>query len=166
RTGRAGRSGAAFTLATRNDTKYVDAIEQLIERSIEREAFAGGDDGEGGGEDKPRRARGGRSRSGGRSADRSEGRAENNGEAKSSASSGGGKRRGLLGRNRRNGKTNGDTISDNAISDNTASHKAAKPKRNEAASKSEKSEPAKSQAPRKSGKKGDAFEGNMPDFLK
>lgn len=180
RTGRAGRSGAAFTLATRNDTKYVDAIEQLIERSIEREAFAGGDDGDSGGEDKPRRARGGRSRSGGRnegrSGDRSEGRAENNGEAKSSASSGGGKRRGLLGRNRRNGKTNGDTISDNAISDNTASnntasnntasHKAAKPKRNEAAPKSEKSEPAKSQAPRKSGKKGDAFEGNMPDFLK
>jgi superfamily II DNA/RNA helicase len=30
RTGRAGRSGKSFTIVTRNDTKYVDAIEKLI----------------------------------------------------------------------------------------------------------------------------------------
>jgi superfamily II DNA/RNA helicase len=35
RTGRAGRSGKAFTIATRNDTKYVDAIEKLIHKQIE-----------------------------------------------------------------------------------------------------------------------------------
>ncbi|RWG84794.1 MAG: DEAD/DEAH box helicase [Mesorhizobium sp.] len=35
RTGRAGRSGKSFTIATRSDTKYVDAIEKLIGTKIE-----------------------------------------------------------------------------------------------------------------------------------
>src|SRR5207244_9762941 len=35
RTGRAGRSGKSFTIATRSDTKYVDAIERLIGTKIE-----------------------------------------------------------------------------------------------------------------------------------
>jgi superfamily II DNA/RNA helicase len=35
RTGRAGRSGKSFTIATRNDAKYVDAIERLIGQKIE-----------------------------------------------------------------------------------------------------------------------------------
>ncbi|MEQ1953446.1 DEAD/DEAH box helicase [Mesorhizobium sp. CN2-181] len=35
RTGRAGRSGKSFTIATRNDTKYLDAIEKLIGQKIE-----------------------------------------------------------------------------------------------------------------------------------
>ncbi|MBN9252182.1 MAG: DEAD/DEAH box helicase [Mesorhizobium sp.] len=35
RTGRAGRSGKSFTIATRADTKYVDAIERLIGQTIE-----------------------------------------------------------------------------------------------------------------------------------
>ncbi len=35
RTGRAGRSGRAFTLVTRSDTKYLDAIEKLINEKIE-----------------------------------------------------------------------------------------------------------------------------------
>ncbi|WP_274629543.1 DEAD/DEAH box helicase [Arvimicrobium flavum] len=35
RTGRAGRSGKSFTIATRGDTKYVDAIEKLIGKEIE-----------------------------------------------------------------------------------------------------------------------------------
>jgi superfamily II DNA/RNA helicase len=35
RTGRAGRLGKAFTIATRNDAKYIDAIEKLIGQSIE-----------------------------------------------------------------------------------------------------------------------------------
>ena len=35
RTGRAGRSGAAFTLVTKRDTKFVDAIEKLIDKKIE-----------------------------------------------------------------------------------------------------------------------------------
>jgi superfamily II DNA/RNA helicase len=35
RTGRAGRSGKSFTIVTRNDGKYVDAIEKLIGKSIE-----------------------------------------------------------------------------------------------------------------------------------
>ncbi|PWJ85564.1 superfamily II DNA/RNA helicase [Pseudaminobacter salicylatoxidans] len=35
RTGRAGRSGKSFTIVTRSDTKYVDAIETLIGKPIE-----------------------------------------------------------------------------------------------------------------------------------
>ena len=35
RTGRAGRSGAAFTLVSKRDTKFVDAIEKLIDMKIE-----------------------------------------------------------------------------------------------------------------------------------
>ena len=35
RTGRAGRSGKSFTIATKNDAKYVDAIEKLIGQKIE-----------------------------------------------------------------------------------------------------------------------------------
>jgi superfamily II DNA/RNA helicase len=35
RTARAGRSGKAFTIATRNDRKYIDAIEKLIGQPIE-----------------------------------------------------------------------------------------------------------------------------------
>ena len=35
RTGRAGRSGAAFTIVTKSDTKYLDAIEKLINEKIE-----------------------------------------------------------------------------------------------------------------------------------
>ena len=35
RTGRAGRSGAAFTLVSKRDTKFVDAIEKLIDKKIE-----------------------------------------------------------------------------------------------------------------------------------
>jgi superfamily II DNA/RNA helicase len=35
RTGRAGRSGKSFTIATRADTKYIDAIERLIGQTIE-----------------------------------------------------------------------------------------------------------------------------------
>ena len=35
RTGRAGRSGKSFTIATRSDTKYIDAIEKLIGQPIE-----------------------------------------------------------------------------------------------------------------------------------
>ncbi|MBU4530369.1 MAG: DEAD/DEAH box helicase [Hoeflea sp.] len=35
RTGRAGRAGASFTMVTRRDAKYVDAITKLIDREIE-----------------------------------------------------------------------------------------------------------------------------------
>jgi superfamily II DNA/RNA helicase len=35
RTGRAGRSGKAFTLVTKRDTKYLSAIESLIDRKID-----------------------------------------------------------------------------------------------------------------------------------
>jgi superfamily II DNA/RNA helicase len=35
RTGRAGRSGKSFTIATKSDTKYIDAIERLIGTRIE-----------------------------------------------------------------------------------------------------------------------------------
>ena len=66
RTGRAGRSGKSFTIATRNDTKYVDAIEKLIGQKIE---WHDGDlstvvQSEGGEDDAPRRGRGAPRRAG------------------------------------------------------------------------------------------------------
>ena len=153
RTGRAGRSGAAFTLATRNDGKYVDAIEQLIEQKIEREAFSGGDSGEGS-DDKPRKNnrrnnRGGKSDGKGRSE-----KSETGQEAKAN---GAGKRRGLLGRNRRGGKAeNNKSQEAKAETPRETRPKETKPKENK----------PQNSGGKKPNKKGDAFEGNMPDFLK
>ena len=156
RTGRAGRSGAAFTLATRNDAKYVEAIEQLIEQPIPREALAGGAGGAGGDEgssedgskdDRPRsrNRRGGRGRNrGGDKADAPQ-NADGKSEAKSETKSGG-QRRGLLGRGRKTGKPQNN--------DAPKTEAATKPKQENPQTKA------------KSKKSGDAFEGNMPDFLK
>ena len=146
RTGRAGRTGAAFTLATRNDAKYVDAIEQLTDQKIPREAFGEAED-ETGSEDKPkrnRRNRGGRGRNKSEAADG----ASEGGERKSQ---GGGKRRGLLGRNRGDKGDKGGKP-----------QKADAPKADSAPT--EKKAPSKK--PSKDEKSGDAFEGNMPNFLK
>ncbi|TIX41515.1 MAG: DEAD/DEAH box helicase, partial [Mesorhizobium sp.] len=60
RTGRAGRSGKSFTIATKSDTKYIDAIERLIGTKIE---WHDGDlstvvASEGGEDEAPRRGRG------------------------------------------------------------------------------------------------------------
>jgi superfamily II DNA/RNA helicase len=77
RTGRAGRSGKSFTIATRNDAKYVDAIEKLIGQTIEwhdgdlSTVVASNDE-----DDAPRRGRGaprraGRKDEGGRGRERS-----------------------------------------------------------------------------------------------
>ncbi|MEQ9520470.1 MAG: DEAD/DEAH box helicase [Parvibaculum sp.] len=41
RTGRAGREGAAFTISTKEDSKYLSAIEKLIERKIELDPVYG-----------------------------------------------------------------------------------------------------------------------------
>ena len=142
RTGRAGRTGSAFTLATRNDAKYVDAIEQLIERTIDREAF-GPTDAEGD-NDKPRKSNRRNNKSGER-----KGRGGNEGKSEQSTKSGGGKRRGLLGRNRRGGKPDGNSKPQEAKSEKPLQAK-----------------PQTKSGGKKSGKSGDAFEGNMPDFLK
>ena len=142
RTGRAGRTGAAFTLATRNDAKYVDAIEQLIERTIDRAAF-GPADAEGD-NDKPRKS----NRRNNKSGERKE-RGGNEGKVEQSAKSGGGKRRGLLGRNRRGGKPDGNSKPQEAKSEKPQQPKQSKPQNKSGGKKS-----------------GDAFEGNMPDFLK
>ena len=74
RTGRAGRSGKSFTIATRSDTKYVDAIERLIGKEIE---WLDGDlstlsasDSE---DEAPRRGRGGPKRAGRKDGERRDG---------------------------------------------------------------------------------------------
>ena len=74
RTGRAGRSGKSFTIATRSDTKYVDAIERLIGKEIE---WLDGDlstlsasDSE---DEAPRRGRGGAKRSSRKDGERRDG---------------------------------------------------------------------------------------------
>lgn len=73
RTGRAGRSGKSFTIATRSDTKYIDAIERLIGTKIE---WHDGDlstvvasEGE---DEAPRRGRGAPRRAGRKDEDRKE----------------------------------------------------------------------------------------------
>ncbi len=43
RTGRAGRSGKAFTLATSNETKYVEQIEAMLKKEIPRIELPGGE---------------------------------------------------------------------------------------------------------------------------
>jgi superfamily II DNA/RNA helicase len=159
RTGRAGRSGAAFTLATRNDGKYVDAIEQLIDQQIPRDAFAGGsDDGgdagrEESGGDKPKsrnRRRGGQGRNKGEGAD------AQTDDAEGGARKSGGKRRGLLGRNRRGGSKSSETAQSEA------------PKQAAADTPKQDQKPKQDKKPTKKpiSKSNDAFEGNMPDFLK
>ena len=71
RTGRAGRSGAAFTLVSKRDTKFVDAIEKLIDQKVE---WLSGDlDALPQQAESEERPRGGRER-GGRDRDRSRGR--------------------------------------------------------------------------------------------
>jgi superfamily II DNA/RNA helicase len=161
RTGRAGRSGAAFTLATRNDGKYVDAIEQLIELKIDREAFSpadGPNEGDAASEDKPgSRNRNRNSNRGGRGGKNREQRdgGESSQDAKANS---GGKRRGLLGRNRRGGK------SQEAKADTPKQA----PKETKSSPKPQKSsgKPAAKSGGKSGSKSGDAFEGNMPDFLK
>ncbi|PBB42437.1 DEAD/DEAH box helicase [Mesorhizobium sp. M1A.F.Ca.IN.022.07.1.1] len=80
RTGRAGRSGKSFTIATRSDTKYVDAIEKLIGTKIEwhdgdLSTVAESED-----EEAPRRGRGAPRRAGRKDEDR-----KSRGERKKSA---------------------------------------------------------------------------------
>ena len=66
RTGRAGREGVAITIAVPADGKYIDGIERLTGKKIDREEL-GGD----GGADLERAERGGRDRGRGRDRDRS-----------------------------------------------------------------------------------------------
>jgi superfamily II DNA/RNA helicase len=72
RTGRAGRSGKSFTIATKSDSKYIDAIERLIGTKIE---WHDGDlstvvASEGAEEDAPRRGKGAPRRAGRKDDDR------------------------------------------------------------------------------------------------
>lgn len=81
RTGRAGRLGKSFTIVTRSDTKYVDAIQGLINKEIEwldGDLSTLGEDEAG--EETPRRGRGaGRERGGREGGGRERGRASSNG---------------------------------------------------------------------------------------
>ncbi|MEM1364993.1 MAG: DEAD/DEAH box helicase [Pseudomonadota bacterium] len=58
RTGRAGREGAAFTLVSRNDQKYLDALEKLIEKQLEWHDGDLSSLDDGGEEEAPKRGRG------------------------------------------------------------------------------------------------------------
>jgi len=82
RTGRAGRSGKSFTIVTRSDTRYLDAIEALIGKKIDwldgDLSTLGQDDAE---DEAPRRGRG-RKREGGRDAGRERGRASDDRKAR------------------------------------------------------------------------------------
>ncbi len=68
RTGRAGRSGTSITIATRRDGEFIDAIEKLTGKPIERIAITSlsVDPAAAGAEGEEKSARGGRNRRGGR----------------------------------------------------------------------------------------------------
>ena len=141
RTGRAGRTGAAYMLATRQDDKYVQTIEGLIKLKIPREELPGLDAAE---TDKP--AAKGKPR-----------RRKTDAKSDDPSPTGGngtdnhaGRRRGLLGRNRRKTPNNKkpDATPTAEKSQNAKAEKTAPPPRK-----------AKAQS-------SDAFDGNMPDFLK
>jgi superfamily II DNA/RNA helicase len=182
RTGRAGRSGAAFTLGTRNDAKYVDAIEKLIEQPIPRASFEGGSGSEeNGSDDKKPRSRNRRSRNEKGHDKKHEAREETSEAREPAKPREGGKRRGLLGRGRRDDKPQArETVSEapvDAQPEVTAEPKVeAKPKaetkpKAEAKPKAEtkpkaKAAPKAADKSQSSNKGSDAFEGNMPDFLK
>lgn len=70
RTGRAGRAGKSFTIATRSETKYVDAIERLIGTKIEWHDGDLSTVTESEGEEQPRRGRGAPRRAGRKDEDR------------------------------------------------------------------------------------------------
>ena len=148
RTGRAGRTGAAYMLASRQDDKYVQAIEELIKQEIAREDLKGLDTA---GSEKP--VAKGKPR-----------RRKTDAETENTPPSSGnreGRRRGLLGRTRRKNPNR------------QAETKPAPEKieKGEKSSKPEKTERAPRKAAGKSTRKdnsqsSDAFDGNMPDFLK
>ena len=151
RTGRAGRTGSAFTLATRNDAKYIDAIEQLIERTIDREAFDAGDAESDNDEHRQSNRRNNKS-------DERKDRGGNEGKSEQSTKSDGGKRRGLLGRNRRNYNGDGGKAIGNIKPQEAKTERPQQPKQSMPQNKSG--------GKKSSSASGDAFEGNMPDFLK
>jgi hypothetical protein len=143
-------------LATRQDDKYVQAIQELIKQEIPREELAGLDTA---GSEKP--AAKAKSR-----------RRKSDAEAKDAASSGGngeGRRRGLLGRNKRKNpdkKTN-EQANRQANGQTEAKPLPEKAQKAEAPARPEKagSGPRKDTGKAKN-QSSDAFDGNMPDFLK
>ena len=156
RTGRAGRTGAAFMLATRQDDKYVQAIQELIKQEIPREELAGLDTA---GSEKP-------------AAKAKPRRRKSDAEAKDAASSGGngeGRRRGLLGRNKRKNpdkKTNGQASGQAEVKPlPEEAQKAEAPAKPEKTGRDTRKDARKDTGKAKN-QSSDAFDGNMPDFLK
>ena len=148
RTGRAGRTGAAFMLATRQDDKYVQAIQILINQEIPREELAGLDTA---GSEKPATKA---------KLQRRKSLAEEK-DAASSEDKGEGRRRGLLGRNKRKNpdkKINGQAEAKLHSEKAQKAEAPAKPEKTGRGLRKDKGK-AKNQS-------SDAFDGNMPDFLK
>ena len=85
------------------------------------------------------------------------GRSEKSETGQEAKANGAGKRRGLLGRNRRGGK---------AENNKSQEAKAETPRETRAKETKAKENKPQNSGGKKPNKKGDAFEGNMPDFLK
>ena len=171
RTGRAGRSGAAYMLATRQDSKYIQAIEDLIKLEVPREEL---DDFDAVGSPEKRA-----DKSGGRSAKsprRRKGDTTPNGQAlgddagsSGNSGNGEGRRRGLLGRDRRRSQNKSqDKPQEQRSEAKSAVRTAAKPEKPTSAAKAATPKTATATKPAASnkGQSADAFGGNMPDFLK
>jgi len=152
RTGRAGRTGAAYMLATRQDDKYVQGIEELIKQEIAREELKGLD--AAGSENptakgKPRRRK-------------SDAEADS---TQPSTGNGTGRRRGLLGRNRRK-NPNKQAETKPVPEKIEKAEKPAKSEKTDRAPRSETRKDTRKNTRKDNSQSSDAFDGNMPDFLK
>jgi hypothetical protein len=139
-------------LATRQDNKYVQDIEELIKREIAREELKGLD--AVGSENptakgKPRRRK-------------SDAEADS---TQPSTGNGEGRRRGLLGRNRRK-NPNKQAETKSAPEKIEKAEKPAKSEKTDRAPRSKTSKDTRKNTRKDNNQSSDAFDGNMPDFLK
>ncbi|MEC7731759.1 MAG: helicase-related protein, partial [Pseudomonadota bacterium] len=152
RTGRAGRTGAAYMLATRQDDKYVQGIEELIKQEIAREELKGLD---AVGSENPTAKGKLRRRKSDAEAD----------STQPSTGNGEGRRRGLLGRNRRK-NPNKQAETKPAPEKIEKAEKPAKSEKTDRAPRNKTSKDTRKNTRKDNYQSSDAFDGNMPDFLK
>ena len=147
-------------LATRQDDKYVQAIEELIKQEIAREELKGLDPS---GSEKTRSESKPRRRKTDAEAD---GAPSSNGNGgKPSGGDRGGRRRGLLGRNRRK-NSNKQAETNPAPEKVKKAEKPTKPEKPRRAARKDTGKPSRDNSRDKKAQSLDAFDGNMPDFLK
>ena len=147
-------------LASRQDDKYVQAIEDLIKQEIAREELKGLD--AAGSEKTPSKGKPRRRKT---DAEADGAPSSNGNRATPSGGNGEGRRRGLLGRNRRK-NSNKQAETNPAPEKVEKAEKPAKPEKARRAARKDTGKPSRDNSRDKKAQSSDAFGGNMPDFLK